>query len=60
MSKNKIFNLLERLGMIDEENVKVPSSKDVISIINFVDDLMTYNDEHTIKKFLICLFTMKE
>lgn len=61
MTKKEIYEIMDRLGMIDEGSPKdnefaEKNCKDLVSVMNFVDDLFIYNDETTIKKFLTVLF----
>lgn len=56
MNKQEIYDLINKLGMVEE----VDTPTDLPSVMNFVDTLFIYNDEATIKKFLVCLLYKKE
>lgn len=69
MTNKEIYEILDKLGMVDEEGVckleGSPSSadefqnitcQDIALAIKFIDDLFLQNDENYIKKFLVCLF----
>lgn len=70
MTNKRLYEILDQLGMIDDDSEKrccvedepytTPAedfenitSKDLIAVMNFVDDLFLTNDEATIKKFLV-------
>jgi len=55
MTKERLFEIMDQLGMVDENDVKVPNKIDLISAMIFVDNLMTYNDLETIKKLLLTI-----
>ena len=57
MTKKEIFDAFDRLGMI-AENDAIPT--DLISVINFVDELTNMNDLDTLRKFLIVLLYDEE
>lgn len=42
--------------MSDAERFEV-DSKDIVNVVEFVNDLTLYNDLDTIKQFLVCLLT---
>lgn len=69
MTITEILNILIKLGMIDTEitdaeelkffNLEQTYSgvgKDLADTMNFVDELTTYNDLESIRKFLTILF----
>lgn len=77
MTNKEMYEIMDKLGMIEEDDGKVCSadepiksdaeifdeftSKDLVSTMNFVEELCMYNDLDTIKKLLITLiYTNKE
>lgn len=58
--KEKIVNICEQLGMIDEGAKETPKLNSLIDKINFVDELFIYNDEATIKKLLLVLLDTEQ
>lgn len=75
MNKQEIYDLLSKLGMIEEDDrlcseenpdrrsdaeaFEEDTCSDLPSVMNFVDELFFNNDEATIKKFLVCLLFNK-
>ncbi len=68
MDRKYIYYILQRLGMIDdhdvycsEEDYRDPAElfedtcKNLPELMDFVNELFTYNDQTMIKEFLICL-----
>jgi len=47
MENKRLYEIMNQLGMVGDD-LKFPDSKDIVSVMNFVDDLTTYNDLETI------------
>lgn len=71
MNRQEIYDLLNRLGMIEEDDriccaenpdrrsdaevFEEDTCTDLPDLMSFVDNLFINNSEETIKKFLVCL-----
>lgn len=66
MTNKQIYDIIVQFGMLDElittesdinffENT---TNKDLVKIMNFVDQLVTYNDLDTIKKLLVAILAL--
>lgn len=66
MTNKQIYDIIFQFGMLDElittesdinffENT---TNKDLVKIMNFVDQLVTYNDLDTIKKLLVAILAL--
>lgn len=69
MNNREIYRILELLGMVEDkchsednycyesaaDEFQISTSKDIVSLTNFVDDLCVNNDINYIKKFLVCM-----
>lgn len=66
MTNKHIYDIIVQLGMIDETDLtesdlnlfENTSNKDLVKIMNFVDQLVTYNDLDTIKKLLVAILAL--
>lgn len=67
MTTKEIYEIMDKLGMIEEDNSESTdgrtnaeifdeyTSKDLVSTMNFVEELALYNDLETIKKLLVAI-----
>lgn len=55
MTKERLKEIMDELGMIDDEDVVFPESNKIIKITNFVEDLTLFNDLDTVKKLLVAI-----
>lgn len=71
LTNEKMYEIMDRLGMLDDEDIKACSadekpmsnaeyfstytSKDLVSTMNFVNELMLSNSAETIEKLLVAM-----
>lgn len=73
MTNKEMYEIMDRLGMIEEDNNESTDGRtnadifeqdiatDLVYTMNFVDSLCMYNDLDTVKKLLVTLiYTNKE
>lgn len=53
-----MFEILQKLGMVEDEVKEIPTN--VTDIIAFVEDLVLYNDQEFVEKFLVAIFSEAE
>lgn len=60
MTPTKVYNILVKLGMIDEMETTLENFKEIlkdpVEVLSFVSDLRQLNDDDYIDKFLTAIF----